>query len=218
MTPGKMALCVIGIISLSLSVLAPAVQPAMAAAPIAARASAVQAKQFVADLGAQAIFVLRQPGQTIERRESIFRDMLAQKFALGFIGRFVLGRYWKGATADQQEEYQLLFSEFVLRSYAAMLGGYVDEKFVVDGVGEAGQYDMIVNSQITGAGRDPMRVDWRVRLVDGRPQIIDVSVGGISMSITQREEFSALIQRNGIESLLEVLRARTLGMPAEGPQ
>ncbi|MEQ1888847.1 MAG: ABC transporter substrate-binding protein [Alphaproteobacteria bacterium] len=190
--------------------------PSLAAVTSAGRVEPAQAGAFVTDLGAQAINVLRQPGQTIERREAIFRDILAQKFALDFIGRFALGRHWQALSADQQEEYIMLFSEFVLGAYASMLGGYVDEQFQVLGVTQAGQYDMIVSSRITGGGREPMRVDWRVRQVDAHPQIIDVSVGGVSMSITQREEFSSLVQRDGVQGLLEVLRARTLRLPAEG--
>lgn len=190
---------------------------ALAQAQVAGRVEAGQAVRFISDLGDQAVTVLRQSGQPIERREAIFRDMLARKFAMGFIGRFTLGRYWQTASMDQQEEYLSLFSEFVLRNYASMLGGYVDEKFEVLGASEVGKLDMIVGSRITGGGRDPIRVDWRLRMIDGQPQIIDVSVGGISMSITQREEYSSLVQRNGIAGLLEALRARTLGLSAEGP-
>lgn len=213
--PGLLALWMmvaLGILFSDLTPMAPAqAQPIM-------RVEAGQAKQFISDLGAQAIAVLQQAGQPIERREAIFRDMLARKFAMGFIGRFALGRYWQTATTDQQDEYLSLFSEFVLRNYASMLGGYVDEKFEVLDAAEAGKLDMIVGSRITGGGREPIRVDWRLRMIDGQPQIIDVSVGGISMSITQREEYSALVQRTGIAGLLEVLRARTLGLPAEGPE
>lgn len=192
--------------------------PLYAATPVVSRVDGAMAHKFVADLGAQAIAILRQAGQPIERREAIFRSMLAQKFALDFIGRFALGQHWQTLSPDQQEEYLSLFSEYALGVYASMLGGYVDEQFRVLGVSQAGQYDMLVSSQITGGGREPIRVDWRVRQVDARPLIIDVSVGGISMSITQREEYSSLLQREGIEGLLEALRARTLRLPAEGMQ
>lgn len=190
--------------------------PIYAAPPAVARVDAALAHKFVTDLGAQAISVLRQPGQSIERREAIFRSMLARKFALGFIGRFALARHWASLSADQQEEYISLFSEYVLSVYASMLGGYVDEQFQVLGVTEAGQHDMLVSSRITGGGREPIRVDWRLRMIDARPLIIDVVVGGVSMSITQREEYSAVLQRDGVQGLLEVLRARTLRLPAEG--
>lgn len=189
----------------------------MAQAQAVARVEAGQAKRFIADLGAQAINVLRADGHTIEQREAIFRDMLMRKFSMPFIGRFVLGRYWQSATIDQQEEYLALFSEFVLRNYASMLGGYAGETFEVLNAAEAGKSDMIVSSRVSGGGREPIGVDWRLRMIDGQPQIIDVSVGGISMSITQREEYSALVQRNGMAGLIEALRARTNSLPAEGP-
>lgn len=192
--------------------------PLHAATPAVTRVDAALAHKFVTDLGAQAISVLRQPGQTLERREAIFRSMLSQKFALDFIGRFVLGRHWQSLSADQQEEYISLFSEYVLSVYASLLGGYVDEQFQVLGVTEAGQYDMLVSSHIIGGGREPIRVDWRVRQLDAQPMVIDVAVGGVSMSITQREEYSAVLQRNGVQGLLEMLRARTLRLPAEGAQ
>ncbi|MFZ5836628.1 MAG: MlaC/ttg2D family ABC transporter substrate-binding protein [Pseudomonadota bacterium] len=216
---GIFSICA-GLLLASPSCIAPAPDAlaAQAAAQAVNRLDAAQANQFIADLGAQAINVLQRPGQTIEQREAIFRNILSQKFALEFIGRFVLGRHWQSFSADQREDYLALFSEFVLSAYASNLGGYADEKFQVLGVIEAGQQDMIVNSRITGSGREAIQVDWRVRRIDAQPQIIDVAVGGISMSITQREEFSALIQRDGVQGLLEVLRARTLRLPAEGIQ
>lgn len=202
----------------STTLLLPALSPVeMAQAQAVARVEAGQAKRFIADLGAQAINVLRADGHTIEQREAIFRDMLMRKFSMPFIGRFVLGRYWQSATIDQQEEYLALFSEFVLRNYASMLGGYAGETFEVLNAAEAGKSDMIVSSRVSGGGREPIGVDWRLRMIDDQPQIIDVSVGGISMSITQREEYSALVQRNGMAGLIEALRARTNSLPAEGP-
>ena len=44
------------------------------------------------------------------------------------------------------------------------------------------------------AGGAPVRVDWRVRRMSGAFKITDVVVEGVSMSITQRDEFSAVIQ------------------------
>lgn len=182
------------------------------------RPDAAQAQKFIADLGAEAVRVLRQPNLPLEQREAVFRGMLARKFDLEFIGRFVLGRYWQAAKPDQREEYQALFAEFVLRTYSRLLGGYVDEQLTVQGVLDAGQRDVIVNSLITGSSSQPVQTQWRLRLMDGQLKIIDVAAAGVSLSITQREEFAAVIGRNGIEGLLEMLRARTLALPAEGPQ
>ena len=55
---------------------------------------------------------------------------------------------------------------------------------------------------------------WRVRAGKDGVRIIDILVEGISMAVTQRDQFSAVVRRNGFEGLLEVLRARTDKMPA----
>ncbi len=51
---------------------------------------------------------------------------------------------------------------------------------------------------------------WRVRESNGALKIVDVVIEGISMSITQRSDFSAVIQRKGggIDGLLEELEAK----------
>lgn len=194
-----------------------------ALAPVSAvvsepRPEAAQAQKFIAGLGAEAVSVLRQPDLPLEQREAVFRGLLARKFDLEFIGRFVLGRHWQTATPDQREEYQALFAEFVLRTYSRLLGGYVDEQLTVQGAVDAGQRDVIVNSLITGGSSQPVQTQWRVRRIDGQLRIIDVTASGVSLSITQREEFAAVIGRDGMNGLLELLRARTLALPAEGPR
>ena len=198
---------------------APGLMPIpQAAAQAARRVETTQGVRFISELGAQAIHVLSQNHGPIERREAIFRELLASRFSLEFIGRFVLGRHWRSATREQREEYLVLFSEYVLRNYASMLGGYTGEKFEVLGASATGKQDIIINSRISGGRRAPIGVDWRLRLIDEQPQIIDVSVGGVSMSITQREEYAAMVQRHGMDGLLEALRARTNTLPADGPE
>lgn len=186
-----------------------------------ARIANSDAQRFVQELGAQGVRILQQTGhpdgRNIEQREAHFRAILESKFDLEFISRFVLGRYWRYATADQQDEYQFLFYEFILSTYSARLSSYAGQSFIIENAVNAGANDVIVRSLITGGSGPPLRADWRVREVDGAPQIIDLSVEGISMSITHREEFAAVVQREGVEGLLKILRARTLALPAEGP-
>ena len=51
-------------------------------------------------------------------------------------------------------------------------------------------------------------VDWRVRERGGSMKILDVIVEGVSMSVTQRSDFSSVIQRGGgnVDVLLDHLR------------
>ena len=51
---------------------------------------------------------------------------------------------------------------------------------------------------MTKPGQDSRReIDWHVMNNGGRYLVTDVVVDGVSMKITQRSEFAAIIQRNG---------------------
>ena len=55
------------------------------------------------------------------------------------------------------------------------------------------------------------REKMRGIMQDSKSKIMDVIVEGVSMSVTQRSEFAAVIQRNGgkIDGLLKTLREKT---------
>ena len=180
-----------------------------------AGATAVQgAAQFIRQLGDKAIATLQAPDLTLDQREARFRGLLAEGFDLAFIGRFVLGRYWRAASPEQRSDYLELFSEFVVQIYSTRFGGYVGESLTITGGREAGDKDVIVRTRIDRPSGPPIIADWRVRVASDRYRIVDVMVEGISMAVTQRSEFASVVQRDGIEGLLAVLRARTTKMPA----
>ena len=187
----------------------------IAAAGIApAAAEAGEASQFIRLLGNQAIGVLQKPGLSLEQREERFRTILRQGFDLDFIGRFVLGAHWRKANQEQRGDYLQLFGEYILSIYSARLGGYAGEKLTIVSEQPAGKKDVVVRTRIDRPSGPPIKADWRVRTTENRYRIIDIMVAGISMVLTQRSEFSALIKRKGINGLLAVLRARVDKMPA----
>jgi phospholipid transport system substrate-binding protein len=67
---------------------------------------------------------------------------------------------------------------------------------------------VIVTSQIIRSQGPPIAVDWRLGVSDGRYKISDVSIDDVSMALTQRSEFAAIIQRNGgrVAGLLATMR------------
>ncbi len=187
----------------------------LAANSHAAFAKPGDASAFIADLGKQAVSVLQSTGKDLEARESAFRQLLTDKFDLKLIGRFSLGRYWRTASAAQRNDYLGLFSEYVLQAYASRLGGYAGEKLVV--VLEtplSNKKDFYVKSEIRRPSGPPIKATWRVRTAkDGGMRIIDIMVEGISMAVTQRDQFAAVVRRDGFNGLMAVLRARTDKMP-----
>ena len=168
------------------------------------------ADAFVKLLGNDAIQMLKNKDLTQPQREAEFRRLFVKGFDVNVISRFALGRFWREATEAQRSEYQKLFEDFIVKSYAARLGQYSGETFSVKDAKAVDANDNLVESVIERPNGPPVRVDWRVRRSDGDFKIVDVIVEGVSMVVTQRQEFGSVIQNNGgkIDSLLDRLRQK----------
>ncbi len=171
-------------------------------------AEAQDARAFVSNLGQQAIQVLG-PNVPEMQRQARFRELFRDDFDLPGIGQFVLGRYWRVATPQEQKDFLGLFQEYLVRAYSARLGQYGGEPFRVTGARPNGA-ETIVASQIIRTNGTPIAVDWYLITQGGRFKITDVYVGGVSMKVTQRDEFASVIQRNGgrVAALIAQLRQK----------
>jgi len=187
-----------------------------AAEPAAATStSPEEAEKFIQALGDEAVKTLSDKAIPLTQREEQIRELLRRNFDLETIGRFVLSRYWRTATADQKSEYMTLFSEYVLKTYARRLGAYGNEQFKITSAKPLGSRDAIVLTEITQqAGGQPITAGWRVRDTDNVYKIIDVMVEGVSMAAAQRSEFESIIQKQGLSGLIEILRAKVSAFSA----
>jgi len=183
--------------------------------PVVAAPAEKGPEQFIQGLADEAIALLDTKSDSAAGREDRFRTLLRDQFLMDNIGRFVVGSHWRDMSAKQQEEYQNLFSEWVLKTYSRRLGGYSGERFRVINSVPATREDIFVRSEIEG-GRNaaPVKCDWRVRSVDGSYKIVDVVVEGVSMAVTQRQEFGTILARDGIDGLIGMLRDRLAQMSA----
>lgn len=166
------------------------------------------AEKFIGDMAGRALAFLGNEGLSQEQKISSFRSLLNDSFDLETIGRFTLGRYWKTSTEAQRQEYLTLFRRMVVDVYAKRFGDYKGQRFETRGARADGDKDTIVTSYIIPGSGPEVQVDWRVRYKNGKYKIVDVIVEGVSMSVTQRSDFAAVIQRGGgdVSVLLAYLR------------
>ena len=170
--------------------------------------------KFVQDLGDRAIKIISNKQLSSEQRNAEFSKVLNDSFDLKTIGRFVIGHAWNTATPSQQAEYMDLFKALVIKNYGDRMTLATGENFQVTGIRPESDMDTTVLSQITHPdGSQPTTIDWRVRQKDGKIGVIDVIVEGVSLSVTQRQEYAAVIQNNGgqIDGLLQVMRNQLRG-------
>lgn len=168
------------------------------------------ADKFIERVGQQAIDSLTGKDVDDAERQARFRKILNQTFEVPLIARFTLGRFWRRTSEEQRKEYVGLFEDFIVKAYAARFRDYSGETFTVGKVREIDERDALVQSEITLKDGRRIVVYWRVR-GNSEFKIIDVIVEGVSMAITQRDEFAAIINQNGgkVDGLLTTLREKT---------
>ena len=167
------------------------------------------ALDFVESLGYEAIKMLADKDLNEENKIKKFEQLLDYGFDVPLIARYALGKYWRKTPQDKREKYVITFRKFIVASYAARLGQFGGEKFYTKSVKNDGKRGFVVKSRIETPNGTKIKVDWRVRNTNGTFRIYDVVIEGISMVITQRDEFSSIIQRSGgnIDTLIQRLES-----------
>jgi len=197
---------------------------ALAAALFCGNAQAMPAPDpstLITQLVDQAIGIIQDKQQNAEDREAKFRAALENGFDIPRISRFVLGRYWNGATDAQRQQFSKLFEEWVVRTYSARFTEYSGEKILVTGTRPESDTTTVVLSQFTSPnGAPPAKVEWHVhKSGDNDYAIVDVSVEGVSMALTQRDEIAAVADRSGgsIDGLNQALEQKVQAASAAPP-
>lgn len=176
-----------------------------------AAATLPDAEKFIENLGDDAISSLTGKSLSEDVREQRFKGLLEAYFDVPGGSRFVLGRYWKTATAAQRAEFQRLFETLLAQSYAKTFAQYAGEHFRVTGGRQDDDGSFTVNSHIDRLNGDVLHLDWRIEDQDGRLRITDFTVEGMSLRITHRSDIASAIQSEGgkVSALLDAMRQKT---------
>ena len=162
-------------------------------------------------LGSEAVSILNDRKLDKTHRVAEFHGLMARDFDIPLMARFALGRHWKRANGTQRAAYLEAFSNFLLHQYASKIAGSKVASFDVLAAQRAGKRDVMVKSRITQNNGQVLKLVWRMRQRDGQFRVIDVVAEGISLALTKRQEFAAIIKANGgnVANLIDRLRQIT---------
>ena len=170
------------------------------------------ATSYVTNVAQQALDIINNKDLSEDAAKKKFQGIMNKSFDIATISRFTLGRYWRVATKDQQGEYTRLIEDVILNKYADRLLDYSGDSFEVVGGRALNETDSVVTMKVKPKGQPEAVFAWRVRYKNSAYKIIDLAVEGVSMSVTHRSDFNAVIQRNGgqVQALINALKAKEI--------
>ncbi len=155
------------------------------------------AEKFIDDIAERGIGFLSNDTLSQAEKEREFENLLIKNFDMKTIARFALGRYARGASQEDLQEYYALFQDMIVKTYSERFSDYQGQTLNVSDSQLSGKRDVVVNSFIQDEKGTRVLIQWRVRGEGGNYQVIDIIVEGVSMVITQRSDFASIIQRGG---------------------
>ena len=175
----------------------------LAAAP---RAWAQDATGFVVNLGNQLAAIVNGPGSYEEKKRRL-EPLIEQAVDVDTIAQFCLGLYWRRANPQQQQEFVHLFHAVLMNNIGGKLGQFQGVTFRPTTTTQR-DGDSVVGTVIQRPNQQPNNVQWVVSTASGRPKIIDVQAEGVSLRLTQRNDYSAYISGHGgsVDALLAAMR------------
>ena len=173
-------------------------------------AAAEKALEFIEVLTVEALGLLGENNPDDAAFEEQFRTFIIKGFDVPFVGRVALGTYWRRATQEQQTEYQVLFRDYIVKTYAERFRLFSGETLEVTEVIEVDEDETVVRTEIVHPDDPNISVDWHVRSGAESNLILDIIIEGLRLTRTLNENFSDIIRVGGgdVEVLLQLLRDR----------
>lgn len=179
--------------------------------PAAARAQQVdigRATAFIQATGQELVAAINANNQPVAARREKVAQVLRRAVDVEGVGRFILGRWWRNATPEQQAEYLRLFEQVLIHNLSSRFGEYQGVRFSMGRSQARTEEDALINTVVERPGNPAFGLDWRVADVNGQPKVVDVIAEGTSLRLTTRSEYSSVITRNNgnVAALLAAMR------------
>lgn len=174
-----------------------------------ARANTEEAEAYIQKLGDSVVKIMREQEQNRPKMLSELTSLLDNTIDTDAISRFVVGKYWRRADENQQTLFMNSYGPYLINTYTLRFSEYSGETFDVTSTRVENNGIIMVQSAVVRPRAENVRVDFRLReQQDGSLKVYDVIIEGVSQLQTQRSEFNSIIDRKGIDYLIERLAKR----------
>jgi len=120
--------------------------------------------------------------------------------------RLAVGRGWKQANPEQQKKLVSEFRSMLVRTYSNAISAYQGQTMKVQPSRvKPADTDATVRNQFIRPGGKPVLIDYQMRKTDNGWKIYDIVVEGVSLVLTYRSEFDAIVKQEGLDALIKRL-------------
>jgi phospholipid transport system substrate-binding protein len=182
-----------------------------------ASAQAGEPLEMVRSTVEKAIQILKDPrlqakDKKTERIDRL-REVLNPIFDYDEMSKRALGTHWRRRTPAEQEEFIILFRDFLERTYSDKIDLYGGERVLVGRETIDGEFAQVETTIISPKGEE-LAVIYKLRRGNSQWKVYDAVVENISLVNNYRSQFDRVISSASYEELIKRLREK-LGSTAK---
>ena len=171
-----------------------------------AMAQEKSATTFVNTLVNNIIENVLTPDISKEEKTKRFEKYILDAVDTQAIAKTVLAQYWRTISPKEKDDFVDAFKEMAIKMTAERFNMYNGQevKFFSERPAQ-GKNQVFVDSTVTHESKD-IQVVWRVREKDGKYQVLDIIIEGVSMTLNYRNEYTSFLQNHTIQDLIAELK------------
>ena len=184
---------------------------ALVALPLAAWATPTDEVKGTVD---RVLKIVTDPGlkpqaKTKERRAEI-RRTVGERFNFAEMARRSLATHWRELTPAEQQNFVTVFTDLLERSYVEKIESFSDEKILYLGEQIDGE-TATVNSKVVTRKNLGIPIDYKLLQRNGRWEVYDVIIEGVSLINNYRVQFSKIIRTKSYPELVRLMKVKLEG-------
>lgn len=143
----------------------------------------------------------------------LVEDLVLPHFDFHRMSIWVLGKNWRTASSEQQQQFTVEFRTLLVRTYAKALLEYTDQNLrYLPFHAEEGAKKVNVKTEIQQSGGPSIPLHYSMYLNKaGEWKVYDIKVDGVSLVSNYRSSFATEVRNGGIPKLLQKLAEMNQG-------
>ncbi len=144
-----------------------------------------------------------------EGRFKFLEPVIDQSHDIEMIIKTILGAtYWSQLDSEQKKLIIDTFRQLSIATYAGRFTHHEGEQFEVIEQRDLPHGQMLVRSQLTKSDGGTVNFDYVLQQAEDRWRIVNILFDGVSDLAIKRGEYRAIMQREGFQALIELLKEK----------
>ena len=151
------------------------------------------AEQYVQDRADEVMAIINNSSYSTAKKKAEISDIIDEFIDVERIAMFTLGKYRSQVGDSERDDYVAAFREYLINYYVGQLSQFEGVTLKVTGSQDDARKGTLVSSIAATDNGEPTEIDWQVA---SGTSIVDVSIAGVSMAQTLREQVVSTIDQN----------------------